>query len=606
MAVWRYLAHDLRTNVPLADLPLGDVWFQQRLNAPGQFSAMLPVADRVVERRRLVSQTVDGWLEWPNADNGNTRVEMTASGMAVTAGVVFMARMRADTNTPGNDETLCGRGDWGTSTDRRYLMSWTPGNRLQIRWRTTAGTNVTMATTTNWPVAAGTWHWVIGWLLCDDGAGNRVARFYHAADSVLPPSPAAWTLHQTITTAGTTTIETAGTGGAVQFRVGRDSAGRASRNNRFRRVLMLESPGGPPIVDVDFTDLIAGQTTVVDTAGGRTASIGNQLTVVERTPQVWESSTSTIDMRVLLAATVPERTIIYVERDGVLLDGYVVLQRKLEGGDTPSVQLQGASSLAVLRRNRVVSTLEWAAADQFQIARDLVTHMQLQPGGDIGIDVGSGTSGVARDRTYPARERKNLGDALAELAAVIDGFDFAVDVAWVAGQPAKQLTLSYPRRGRVAGSSGLAVVAGKNLVSYSKLEDGTRSARSVDAFGAGDGEDMLISTATRTDLIDAGWPLTADTVAHKDVTRQDTLDGHALAAVAARAATPEFWSVVVDPDDPECALGSWIIGDDVLLEVFDELHPDGYRRHHRIVEAAVTVPDSGKETVTLTLGSAGG
>ena len=311
--------------------------------------------------------------------------------------------------------------------------------------------------------------------------------------------------------------------------------------------------------------------------------------------------------RVLDAATIPERTIVYVERDGVLLDGYVIWTRERSLGEPWA--LTGASILSILRRNPVRADLTYTAQDQFTIARGLINHYQGQPGGNIGIVTGSGTSGVTRDRTYYGYERKNLWDALAELAQVDNGFDFGVDVAWSAGTPVKNLTLSYPRRGRLAGTTGIVFESGKNLLGYRFLEDGTRSARTVDALGAGDGVDMLISTSTDTSLIDAGYPLTSEVVSHKDVTVKATLDAHAAAARRARAVTPTFLTLSVDPDDIDAGLGHWIVGDDARVSITDDNFPQqtdgtpGLFGYYRILAANVQVPEIGKETVEIIAGS---
>lgn len=309
----------------------------------------------------------------------------------------------------------------------------------------------------------------------------------------------------------------------------------------------------------------------------------------------------------LMTATIPERTVVYVERDGVLLDGYIIWQRR-RAPDQP-VGLQGASLSSYLKRNRIVANWTYTATDQFTIARGIVDHMQAQTGANIGISTGSGTCGVTRDRTYYAYERGNIYEMLDNLASVDNGFDWAIDVAWSAGAPAKSLTLSYPRRGRIAGSTGVVFESGKNVLGYEFLEDGTRSARSVDAIGAGDGVDMLISTSTDTSLIDAGYPLTADKVSHKDVTIQATLDAHAIAARKARATTPTFLTLTVAPDDVDAGLGTWIVGDDVLVRLTDSNFPvqsdgrPGHLAYYRILAYDVDVPDVGPETVNVTLGS---
>lgn len=316
-----------------------------------------------------------------------------------------------------------------------------------------------------------------------------------------------------------------------------------------------------------------------------------------------EAATASLRM----AATVPERTAIFVERDGVLMQGYV-LWRRVRSLEAP-MKLWGMSFPSFLRRQRIVADLAYAGVDQLTIARGLITHMQSQAGGNIGINVGSGVSGVLRAHTYYGYERKNIGDALSELAELDLGFNWAIDVAWSGGVPAKNLTLSYPRRGRIAGSTGIVFESGKNLTGYTFTEDGTRSARAVDVLGSGDGKDMKISTAVDTALIDAGYPLTAEVMARKDESVVATLDAMAIAAVRARAATPTFLSIAVQPDDVDGGLGTWIVGDDALVRITDQNFParsdgtPGYQAYHRIVGYEVDIPDAGPETVNITLGA---
>ncbi len=307
------------------------------------------------------------------------------------------------------------------------------------------------------------------------------------------------------------------------------------------------------------------------------------------------------------SATIPERTIVYVDRDGVLLDGFIIWTRSRKPSQPMSIA--GASIPSYFKRNAIVANLTYAATDQFAIARGIIDHLQSQAGANIGIVTGSATSGVTRDRRYYGYERKNVGDAVAELAAVENGFDWSIDVAWSAGVPVKTLNLSYPRRGRIAGSTGVVFATQKNILDYEFVEDGTRSARTVDALGAGDGADMRISTAADTALLDAGYPLTRETISHKDVTVQATLDAHATAAMRARATTPTFLSLTVDPNDIDAGLGTWIVGDDVLVQITDEHFPvqadgtAGYSAYHRILAYEVDVPDTGPETVRVTLGT---
>jgi hypothetical protein len=346
-----------------------------------------------------------------------------------------------------------------------------------------------------------------------------------------------------------------------------------------------------PLADVEFSDTLNG-------AGDFSAKLplsGDGAT---------SATTSASIAALLTSSSIPERTALYMYRGGTLRGGGIIWSRRRAKGRP--AEIQGAGFWSYFRTQHLRTTQTFAAQDQLAIARSLVTVAQAVTGSDIGVVTGSETSGVLRDRTYNSWELKQIGEAVEQLAAVDNGFDFAIDLS---DGPTKTLTLSYPRRGRIAGSTGVVFVDGKNLLDYEVVEDGTRSARLFTAVGAGDGLDMLLSTQARTDLIDAGYPATSATKAYKDVTVQATLDAHAIAEVNARANTPTFWTVTVDPDDPDGGIGTWIVGDDALLDIPDDDNfprqsdgSSGYRAYHRIVASKIQIPAAGKETVTLTLG----
>jgi len=307
-----------------------------------------------------------------------------------------------------------------------------------------------------------------------------------------------------------------------------------------------------------------------------------------------------------LAATDPQRTALYVERDGVLVWGGIIWGRNYDG---EQLDIFAAEHWSYFHRRRHKVTAQFVAADQLDIARYLIEWAQAQPGGDIGVQSDTRTSLVLRDRTYYSYERGVIGTLVEQLSEVENGFDFGIDIAYVGDVPTPTLNLGYPRRGRIAGTTGLVFEPGRNLGNYQWNEDGTRGANSVDGIGAGEGAAMLIATAGRPDLVTAGYPLLEDVVAHKDVRYADTLDGHARAAVNARA-LPIVSVVLVDVKmsaDPP--FGSWIMGDDCLFRVEDDDRfpaqadgSPGLSRYVRIIADDVKVADEGVETVTITCG----
>lgn len=353
-----------------------------------------------------------------------------------------------------------------------------------------------------------------------------------------------------------------------------------------------------PLVGVTFGAVLNGAG-----AFSATLQLNQQL---QTAPGVYRSKAAE-----LLNATQPGRTVVYVERDGVLIDGYIIWTRTYDSS-SPVCPIGGLSLLSYFdrRRNNVD---QFFAADQLLIARTLVNVAQAQPGGNIGVTVGSETCGVLRDRRYYGYEHKKIGEAVRQLTQVDNGFDLAIDIAWTGtpAVPTKTLTLSYPERGRDATSTGHVFEMGRNMISYQLPEDAATQAVRMYGEGAGDGALMLVSTDTRTDVLAAGWPLLEDAIALKDVSVQATLDAHTRAQTAARGmpVTVLRCTVQAGGDPP---LGGWTVGDWARF-VFgtnpdkpDPRFPTRTEQLWRIVGYTARPGDAGEEQVQLVLNGGNG
>ena len=306
----------------------------------------------------------------------------------------------------------------------------------------------------------------------------------------------------------------------------------------------------------------------------------------------------------LLAASIPGRTVVYVERDGVLIDGYIIWTRRYDSA-TQSCDLGGLSLWSYFA-HRVIDYTQAFSVDQLTIARTLVTNAQAATGGNIGVAVGTETSGVTRNVNYYGYAAKPVAEAITELSAGSTGFDFAIDVAYSAGVPTATFRPSYPSRGRLISASGLVFEVGRNIVSYQMPEDATTQATRFFALGAGDGADMKIATAVRTDIIDAGWPLLDATGSWKDVTDGSVLASLANGYVAAKASPVTIPQVTItagaDPQIMQWILGDWgtfIFGGDPTAP--DPRFPTRTAYIARIVGYTLTPGDQGEDLVTLTL-----
>lgn len=209
-------------------------------------------------------------------------------------------------------------------------------------------------------------------------------------------------------------------------------------------------------------------------------------------------------------------------------------------GEIQTLQIQGQSVtlncvglLGYTYRMGVIADLTYSATDQFTIAKGLVDQWQAQTYANYGIDTSTvGTSGVVRDRVYLRNELHNVGQRLAELGAVLDGFDIRVDPS------TRKLVLTYPVSGtdlsasvfldeRNIDSASIAVsVAPSDLVS-----DVSATGTSTTTGGA----NTTLYSARATSSVQTSYGRSWDSATFDGVSVQATLDGHADAYLQARS-----------------------------------------------------------------------
>ena len=324
------------------------------------------------------------------------------------------------------------------------------------------------------------------------------------------------------------------------------------------------------------------------------------------------------------AASVPGRTALYVDRDGVIVWGGIVWTREpAAAGKT----IQAAEFLSYYQHRYVKTTLSTDTslvtnpayvpdgqrlyADQKYIVWSLLQYAHAQTGGSIGVDTNALTApphGINRTVTYFAFERPEIYKAIADLAAADDGFDFAIEVGWTPAAnnlPPKRFKRArtwFPRRGRTAAESGLVFVKGgpaSSILSYEWPENGAAMATEVSGLGEGNGEAKLVATAANGDLLASGWPLLEQVTSYDGVVDPVQLQGLTNAELTARSSAQTQPTFEVSADtDPE--FGSYSVGDEALFVIDPEpLSPNGREGVLRIVSIENTAVN-GPERIRLT------
>lgn len=323
-------------------------------------------------------------------------------------------------------------------------------------------------------------------------------------------------------------------------------------------------------------------------------------------------------------ASTPARTVVYVDRDGVIVWGGIIWTRQLV---TAGKRIQAAEFQSYYQHRYVKTTLSTDTSlitntalvpdgqrlytDQKFIVWCLLQYAHTQPGGDIGIDTNPLTApghGVTRAVTYQASERPEIFRAITELGAADDGFDFGIEVGWTPAannEPPRRYRRAqawFPRRGRTATESGLVFVKGgpeSSILSYDWPENGAAMATEVSVLGDGSGDVKPAVVVQDADRLASGWPLLEAVASYDGVTDLAQLQGLADAELTSRstAQTQPTFDVSADAD-PQ--FGSYQVGDEALFVIEPEpLMPAGREGVLRIISIENTAA-AGPETVRLT------
>jgi hypothetical protein len=310
-----------------------------------------------------------------------------------------------------------------------------------------------------------------------------------------------------------------------------------------------------------------------------------------------------------LAQVLGYRTEIFVDRDGRCMGGFFFRYWDQAPGGVALGEGGCPGWFAYFAEREIRTTLTYHQVDQFAIANNVIAAMQAKPGGNARVTLQTGkTSGVLRDRTYPASESKKARDAVVELSAVIGGFDLRTATDYGPGRvPVKTMLLDYPRTNLYPPDNWLGVPVFTypgNIRGYTSFGDSSL-ATDIVGVGGGDGLDAIRAYAVNQHLKDAGWPVIERSLSWTDVTNLATLQGHVDGEALQRAQLSFTIVVDVGPDDPQ--LGTYWPGDWCRLRLSDDVFfgvgaPGAdVDVDARITQISVKVPDSGPEQVSVTI-----
>ncbi|POH58926.1 hypothetical protein [Arthrobacter glacialis] len=181
---------------------------------------------------------------------------------------------------------------------------------------------------------------------------------------------------------------------------------------------------------------------------------------------------------------------------------------------------------------RYVPDLDFAKKDQARIFQSVVESMTA---GGIGLDYDCPNTGILRDRTYATADNARVYDRVNELSAVLQGFDWTIDVVWgddTHSWVRKIVRTGYPHLGNRTEHPAHVLETGQNITDFDYQEPWGEGqyATHVVAVGDGEGVDRVMSDPVIDHAREAaGWPRVEYRKAFSSVKDKTTLNSHARA-----------------------------------------------------------------------------
>lgn len=260
--------------------------------------------------------------------------------------------------------------------------------------------------------------------------------------------------------------------------------------------------------------------------------------------------------------------------------------------------------------NQVTSPKNYVASiSPADLMAAVIADTQAQPAADIHV----GTRRQITNQppaiipTYRANQHTFTGQILSDITSAIadgiGGVDFFFEHTFVNGVPRHTMVIAAPRSGQTAPNSG-ATINLDGAIDWEWPWDNSRTGNHVTVVGGGAGAAQPTATAdTPFSVGGLGQaPRLEQVLQYNQIGSPSMLATIAKGTVAAIGKPVTTPTVTLSADHKALALGSYAIGDDVLVTAEKQpKFPQGKSEWWRIVARTVDIPATGVTTQKLTL-----
>jgi hypothetical protein len=284
-------------------------------------------------------------------------------------------------------------------------------------------------------------------------------------------------------------------------------------------------------------------------------------------------------------------TDVVVYRNGSpLMRGRVGASSDDLSGDDEQAQFSAVDYRGLLSRRILWETasVTYTGVDQWSILWDLITRTQALPGGNLGLSQGIGFpfAGITRDRVFDPG--KKLGEAITELGAILDGFDWEIDAGL-------RVNVWRPRRGTQKDFVAHYAPGGGTVTKLARSVDPSNYANAVRQSGKDSTvTPVLLAASDVGTRLEGRWE---DQAGNTDASTAQAVTDAAAWHLWDRSNIIPSWRATLAPGVWQGPGTLWL-GDTCRLVVQSgRLNVD---RYARVIELSVDIGDDGSEVVDVT------
>lgn len=278
----------------------------------------------------------------------------------------------------------------------------------------------------------------------------------------------------------------------------------------------------------------------------------------------------------MMSCTIPAKTALYIERDGVLIWGGIIWSRTYQS-NAQTVQLTAQTFESYFDRVACSSNIIQQGVEQVALFKNIIDNMQAQDTqSNIGLTYASlPSTGINRTVLLPGYEFHMYQEALDQLLGAVDSFEYTINVTASATQdrPNKVVTVGYPTLN--SSITGQYYDYPGTVLNYWWPETTSEGATRFAGRGYGAGNKAPTAVVVDGTAINAGYPSLWKVASYNNIADPTLLDSKVRRDALAYAIPVNNPTFELKPDAITTFSGWNLLGAPLTVAIQDVRFPSG-------------------------------